>query len=110
CLRCSELSVEDEWCFAIDGDVRMARVESTLAAADSHLLLEAVLAGAGIARLPRVLIDGELRRGVLVEILATYRSPPLGVFALYPERRHLAPKVRLFIDFVVGALPHRVNS
>ena len=39
----------------------------------------------------------------LVEVLPQYRSIELGVYAVYASRRHVAPKVRVLIDFLVEA-------
>jgi hypothetical protein len=47
-------------------------------------------------RLPQV---GE---GALRAFLASYKAPPLTLDAVYPPTQHLAVKVRLFIDFLVG--------
>ena len=42
----------------------------------------------------------DLRRGDLEEILPQYRSVELGIYAVYPSRKHLAPKVRALINFL----------
>jgi hypothetical protein len=49
-----------------------------------------------LKRLPQV---GE---GALRAFLASYKAPPLTLHAVYPPTQHLAVKVRLFIDFLVG--------
>ena len=43
----------------------------------------------------------------LVEVLPQYRSIELGVYAVYPTRKHLTPKVRALIDFLVNAFRMR---
>jgi hypothetical protein len=43
----------------------------------------------------------------LVEVLPHYRSIELGIFAVYPSRKHLTPKVRVLIDFLVEAFRMR---
>ena len=48
-----------------------------------------------------------LTSGALAEVLPEYRSIELGVYALYPSRKHLTPKVRALIDFLVDALRMR---
>jgi DNA-binding transcriptional LysR family regulator len=42
-----------------------------------------------------------LRAGELRTVLDDYKAPPLTLYAIYPPTRHLAVKVRLFIDFLV---------
>ena len=39
-----------------------------------------------------------LRMGRLVPVLEAYAAPPLGIYALYPQRRQLPLRLRLFID------------
>jgi DNA-binding transcriptional LysR family regulator len=41
------------------------------------------------------------RSGHLVEVLPQYRSSELGIYALYPTRKHVLPKVRLLIDYLI---------
>ena len=41
-------------------------------------------------------------RAALVEVLPAYRSVEMGVYAVYPHRKHLTVKVRVLIDFLVN--------
>jgi DNA-binding transcriptional LysR family regulator len=60
----------------------------------------AALGHQGIILQPTFLIADDLRSGALVEVLPEYRSLELGVYALYPTRKHVLPKVRLLIDYL----------
>jgi DNA-binding transcriptional LysR family regulator len=66
--------------------------------------------GLGIAYLPDFAIGRQLREGLLVTVLDDYtdRSGPLRV--LWPSNRHLAPKVRAFVDFLVANLVPAVEA
>lgn len=64
----------------------------------------AALLGQGIVLQPSFLIGADLASGALVELLPEYRSVELGIYAVYPTRKFVAPKVRLLIDFLVEAL------
>ena len=57
----------------------------------------------GIILQPSFLVGEELRSGALVEILPAYRSIAIDIHAVYPSRKHVPPKVRLMIDFLVEA-------
>jgi DNA-binding transcriptional LysR family regulator len=61
------------------------------------------LAHQGIILQPTFLIADDLRSGRLVEVLPKYRSLELGIYALYPTRKHVVPKVRLLIDYLVAS-------
>ena len=61
-----------------------------------------------ISRLqPSFLVGTHLAAGTLVEVLPNYRSIELGVYAVYPSRKHLAPRVRALIDFLIEAFRTR---
>ena len=57
----------------------------------------------GIVLQPSFLVGAHLASGALVEVLPQYRSIELGVYAVYPSRKHLTHKVRALIDFLVNA-------
>ena len=66
--------------------------------------------GMGIAYLPDFAIARQLREGVLVTVLDDYtdRSGPLRI--LWPSSRHLAPKLRAFVDFLAANLVPAVED
>ena len=66
--------------------------------------------GMGIAYLPDFAIGRQLREGALVTVLddCTDRSGPLRV--LWPSSRHLAPKLRVFVDFLAANLISAVEG
>ena len=45
-----------------------------------------------------------------MDVLHQYRSLELGVYAVYPSRKHLTPKVRVLIDFLVESFRVRAWS
>lgn len=61
----------------------------------------------GIVLQPSFLVGAHLASGALVEVLPQYSSIELGVHAVYPSRKHLTPKVRALIDFLVDAFRMR---
>lgn len=63
---------------------------------------ELVVAGAGLAALPEVLVRGELERGRLVEVLPRWRPPKLGVHAVWPSNAQRARLTQRFVDFVAA--------
>ena len=58
------------------------------------------LRGCGLIQVPRFHVEDELRDGRLVEVLARWTSRELVVSALYPYRRQLSPRVRVFVDWL----------
>lgn len=61
-------------------------------------VVEAALQGMGICQLPSYYLRDHIAAGRLVRVLADYVRAPEPVLAVYPQRRHLAPKVRQFVQ------------
>ncbi len=81
-----------------------ARFEITrppaIAADSAGALMTFALEGCGVALLPEWLVADALARGHLMRLLPAYRFPAQGVYAVYPDARHVSGKVRGFIDFL----------
>ena len=52
---------------------------------------------------PSFLVGDDLKSGALVELMPEYHSIEMGIYAMYPTRKHVLPKVRLLIDYLVEA-------
>lgn len=94
----------DPWKLTDDnGDMRQFRPEGPLQTNSSEVIRQATLAGIGIALRSTWDISHELARGELIHILPEYEaSRNVSLYAVYPSRRFLPAKVRLFIDFIAG--------
>lgn len=78
------------------------KVGGTLTANHGDVLLDAALRGVGVALLPEFFAREAISRGELVHLLPGWVNQGAGgVWAIYPEQRHLALKVRLFVDLLV---------
>lgn len=64
-------------------------------------LMAFALAGSGVALLPQWLVNTALEDGTLIHVLPDYHFPRQGIYAVYPDARHVSTKVRAFIDFYV---------
>lgn len=71
---------------------------------DLLVLLEAAIAGLGVAALPLMVCDEALRQGKLMHLLPEFNSPWGILHAAFTSRRGLSPAVRAFIDFLVSDL------
>ena len=69
------------------------------------LLLNSTLKGIGLCRLPAVFCRDKIKTGELLTLLPDYTMvPDRGVYAIYPDRRYLPVKVKLFIDAINNQL------
>jgi DNA-binding transcriptional LysR family regulator len=58
-------------------------------------------AGFGIIQIPRVAATPDLASGMLLEVMERYSPLPLPINLLYPHRRNLPPRVRVFGDWLI---------
>lgn len=101
CLRYLLMDAQREWRFATEDGPTVVQVSGSFASNHGGALREATRAGAGICRLPGFLVDDDLARGTLVEVLPAHTSADSpGVWALWPHDRHPSPKVRAYVDFL----------
>lgn len=104
CLLYSYADQAGQWAFrAPDGSVHHVAVKGVMIANNGDVLRLAALAGEGIVVQPSFIVGDDLLSGRLVPLLQDYALPPLKVYAVYPGRRHLPAKVRLFIEFLKAA-------
>jgi len=93
----------DEWHFFDPaGQPVVVRVAGNLVTTSIDMLHAAALAGDGLLLTAPFMVHKELEAGTLVPLLPDYRTVDFSIAAIYPHRRHLAAKVRLFIDALVA--------
>lgn len=73
-------------------------VAGNLSANESHVLLAAAEAGAGVALQPAYAVTAAVASGRLVPLLTGYRPQALGIHAIYASRRHMSPALRTLLD------------
>ena len=97
-------STGDEWQF--DGpDGRVSVKTKPIVHSNSGDTCRAMaLAHQGVILQPTFLVGKDLAEGTLVELMPEFRSLDLGIYAIYPTRKHVAPKVRALVDFLTERL------
>ncbi|MHB0776384.1 LysR family transcriptional regulator [Halomonas sp. WWR20] len=101
------LGSRDSWLFDIDGTRREIRVTGRWQANSGPALLDAALKGLGLAQLPDYYVEEHLASGRLISVLDNYLYAGTAVWVVYPRHRHLSPKIRLFVEFLVEHLSLR---
>lgn len=86
------------WRFNVSAKEVKVRIEGRLACNSGHVLLRAAIRGLGIVQLPDYYVDPMLESGQLVELLADNAPKEEGIWALFPNRQHISPKVRLLVE------------
>ena len=86
--------------FTIDGKLREVELKGWLTVNYAESYVVAARNGCGLIQLPRYHVEDDLRSGHLIEVLADFSGPGFPITALYPHRRQLSPRVRIFLDWV----------
>ncbi|HEE0081172.1 TPA: LysR family transcriptional regulator [Citrobacter youngae] len=89
-----------EWSFINEGKTVSIIPASRMSVDNSDILLTGCLSGLGIIHGVHAVLAPYLESGQLVEVLGDYAGEAKPVSVLYPDRRHLAPRVRVFIDWL----------
>jgi DNA-binding transcriptional LysR family regulator len=101
CLFYSYASYRNDWRFRRDGVERTVRVSGNLRSNNSEVLLNAAVEGLGVIYEPTFLAYEALRQRWLVRVLPDWEPDEFSMFAVYPSRKFVSPKVRSFVDFLV---------
>jgi DNA-binding transcriptional LysR family regulator len=83
------------------GGERSVRVSGNLHSNNGDLLAEVAARGAGIVFEPAFIVGPDVRAGRLVPLLQDFAPQATPIYAVYPSRKHLSAKVRLFVEFLV---------
>jgi DNA-binding transcriptional LysR family regulator len=102
CVLNTHLRDDAEWLFLRDGHSAPVRVEGRFAANHFGLIKAAAIAGAGVARLPGYLVADAIESGQLVRLLSEFALPPTPLYLVYPHRKHMPHRNRVFRDFVIA--------
>ena len=101
----SDASQTRGWAFSMpnssgDNDVTYLRPNGPLDCSDGQVLHDWCLAGYGIAWRSTWEVEVEIASGKLAALLEDFAAPPNGIYAVFPQRKHMALRVRLWIDFL----------
>jgi DNA-binding transcriptional LysR family regulator len=105
CIRLvRDRRVFDRWGFRDGAGRREIRVDGALTTGSGEVLHDWALAGKGLAFKVSWDVQDDLAAGRLVECLADYACDEVELYAVYLSRKHLPPRVRVFLDFLRAAL------
>lgn len=90
----------DFWHFKEGSKDRNTRVSGTVQYNSGYGLVDAALKGIGIVQLPDYYVQKYLDSGELVSLLDDYREPEEGIWAVYPQNKHLSPKIKVLLQYL----------
>jgi DNA-binding transcriptional LysR family regulator len=92
------------------GNAVAVRVSGNLSTNSITAMRTAASDGLGLWMCPPFIVSDLLASGALVPLLTNYGGPEMEIVALYPHRRHLSAKVRLFLDMLVDRFTEEQRS
>ncbi len=95
-------STKDEWHFDGPQGPVSVKTQPCIHTNSGDTCRAAALAHQGVILQPSFLVGPDLAAGTLVELLPQFRSLKLGIYAVYPTRKHVSAKVRALIDFLAA--------
>lgn len=98
-------ATSDVWRYRVDGEVRTVRPRGRWRCNNGAAVFDATIAGMGLCQLPEFYVSRAIADGVLVPVLEEFRPEDDPIWAVYPQRRHLLPKVQRLIDKLRRELP-----
>ncbi|MFI5448002.1 LysR family transcriptional regulator [Polaromonas sp. UC242_47] len=96
----SDASQTRGWAFLVGGEVVHFKPGGPLDCSDGQVLHDWCMDGCGIAWRSTWEVEAEIAAGKLVPVLKDFDAPPNGIYAVFPQRKHLPLRVRLWIDFL----------
>jgi DNA-binding transcriptional LysR family regulator len=97
----SYLATGDEWVFlGPDGEVRV-KTHPKIHTNNGDTCRGAALAHQGVILQPTFIVGHDIQKGDLVELLPQFKSVELGIYAVYPSRKLVSPRIRALVDFLV---------
>ena len=96
----SDASQTRGWAFQVDGTVIHLRPSGRVDCSDGQVLHAWCRQGLGLAWRSTWEVADDIATGALVPVLEAFAAPPNGIYAVFPQRKHLPLRVRLWIDFI----------
>jgi DNA-binding transcriptional LysR family regulator len=97
----------DTWLLQQNGREFSQRVQGNWRCNSGQAVLDAALQGIGLCQLPDYYVLEHLNSGRLIPLLDAHQPPNTAVWALYPQQRHLSPKVRKLVEHLKAGLAVR---
>jgi DNA-binding transcriptional LysR family regulator len=98
CLLTNDASSSSKWRLLQDGEEQVIHVTGNLVVNDGGIYKQAIMDGIGIGHLSRYLVYKEIADGTLIELFPESRVINSYIYVVYPQRRNLPLKTRVFID------------
>lgn len=100
CVIDTNIQDPEQWPFKEQSRSFRVKVNGRFRVNNALAVREMLLAGQGIGLCPFYVVEEDIRAGRLQVLLQEYEAIEYGIYAVYPHNRHLAAKVRTFVDYL----------
>ncbi|MGL4290188.1 MAG: LysR family transcriptional regulator [Phreatobacter sp.] len=104
CIKFTLSGHVDDWQFRKSDRSMSVPVSGRYKVSSSLAVRDALRAGLGLSLIPRLYVADDLAEGRLQTVLDGWSTVETSVYAVYPSRRHVDAKLRVFIDFLVAQM------
>ena len=101
------LASRSGWPFLVDGKTEWFPVAGRLEANSGDALLAAAVGGLGITHLPTFIVEAAVREHRLDILLPAFRTPELGIYAVFPSNRYVPHRVRTLVEYLAQRIGHQ---
>lgn len=92
------IGTSPSWRFLESGTPRLFSPRGRWRCNSGAAVVDAALAGMGICQVPSFYVGQHIAEGRLIRIMQQWRTEPEPIWAVYPQRRHLLPKIKMLIQ------------
>ena len=101
CLRIAGSHERNEWILQSNATSATFEARGNFEGNSTDVIFRATLAGLGVSRLPSYLVAAKLQSGELIRVLPDYSQQNAEIAVFFADKRNLAPRIRVFVDFLV---------
>ena len=109
CLVNWAIAPRDQWQFNSAEGSQLVKISGRVQSNVADVIRIAAINDLGLVLLPEYIVGRDIQKGRLQMVLKNYTRLPLDVHAVYPHRKYLSAKVRLFLEFLQLWLPKQVG-
>jgi LysR family transcriptional regulator, regulator for bpeEF and oprC len=104
-------ATETNWQYVdSDGCEKTVPIPCRISVHTVETYIASAVAGMGLIQVPAFDVSDLLREGKLTAVMSRWRPAPMPVHALYPHRKHLSPRVRIFLEWVEVLINEKISS
>ncbi len=93
----------DEWVFQRGSKKKQVKLNAVMTSNNGEALRLAAHRGVGLGIFPSFMTQSDFKAGLIEPVLLDWSLPEFRVYAIYPHRRFVSPKVRVFVDSLRAA-------